>query len=534
MANNRAGSSASNRGTSRTDAPALRLMDISKSFGGTRALDGVTFDIRAGSIHGLLGGNGSGKSTLIKTLAGVHPADSGRIQVHGEEHEASRTTPGWARHSGLRFVHQLVGTFPELSVADNFALGSSYVERSFASIRRRTLNRRVRDCLHTFELDVDPRTIIGHLSSATQMMVAVARALQDHETDPYAIMVLDEPTAAMPAHEASILLEALKRRAALGQTIILVSHRLDDMLTAATDVTFLVDGHHAETRPIEGLSRSDLVSRMTGGKLLPPRLSTQRRLGLARLEVRGIKCGPVRDATFNVRRGEIVGISGLLGSGRSTLLRCIFGAVKGDQGSVWLDGAQLRIRSCKQAMQHGIAFVPEDRTSEAIFPDQTVTFNFCVKGWLKRGQLPLLRGSVERRSARDMLRNFGVVAGSERSLISMLSGGNQQKVVMARWLDEPPAVLLLDEPTQGVDVSAREALHGTVREVAAKGSAVLVVTSDVHELTELCDRVVGLSDGVVQRSLERESLTAAACLELAYSDVGAATRGQDQREPANE
>lgn len=510
----------SGRAFDASSALALQVTGVSKTFGTTKVLHDVDVSVRQGAVHALLGGNGSGKSTLIKILAGVYQADSGSIEVNGHNVEASKSTAEWAREAGLHFVHQAVGTFASMSVAENFALGASYDTRALAPVGWRRLHRDVAGVLERFELDVPTTARIGDLRPATQTMIAVARALQHEEAAGQGILVLDEPTASLPAEEVELVLEAIRGYRRRGHTVVLVSHRLDEVLNICTDATFLTDGRHMKTQSLAGVTKADLVRGITRSDMAVVGRSQLGLAGPVRLSMDKISSGRLNDISLAVRGGEVLGISGLLGSGRSTLLQTVFGARRPTSGRMEIDGKAFAPRNPAAAMRCAVSYVPEDRSRDAVFADRAVRENVSLPqiGRFWRGGR--LRRAAERKSARAASTNCGVRLSSIEAPISTLSGGNQQKVVLARWLGLDPAVLLLDEPTQGVDVGARNAIHGLVRQAASSGCAVVVVSSDATELADLCDRVVGLVDGHTSGELKGDEVTEAGCNALAYQTSG--------------
>lgn len=495
---------------------ALRMAGLSKSFGPTRALDGAELAVLRGTVHALLGGNGSGKSTAIKILAGVYHADAGWIEVGG----TSRDAVGWsaldARQAGIRFVHQDLGLFDQLSVVENFALDAGYPTGPSGRVMWRRLHDRVAGLLEKFEIDADPRLPVGALRPAQRTMVAIARALQDDTGE--AVLVLDEPTATLPAHESRVLLRAIRRRADLGQTIVMVSHRMAEVLSVAHDFTVFRDGRTVATLTEEdgtAPTEDELIALMTGRRLgtaLANDTSHQARQRLqardAALEVRGLSGGPLRGVDLVVSPGEIVGVTGLVGSGRTSLLKTVFGEHRPASGSVAIAGRRQTGREdvCTR-MAQGIAYVAEDRLGESSFSTLTLRENLSASVlrhfWRARG----MAVGEERRTAAELVDRYAVKTAGVESFFSSLSGGNQQKAILARWLRREPTVLLLDEPTQGVDVMSRADIYDTVRRTAARGCAVVVASSDFVELSTLCDRVVVLADGVVHTERRGEQLT---------------------------
>jgi ABC-type sugar transport system ATPase subunit len=488
-------------------APALSVAGLTKRFGATLALDDASLDVRPGTVHALLGGNGSGKSTAIKVLAGVYEADAGRVRIAGREHDLTSYTPADARAAGLRFVHQDLGLFEGLSIAENFAYDAGYPTRAGAAIRWRPLHARVRDVLDDYELDVDPRMPINELRPADRTMVAIARALQDQGDDEHLILVLDEPTASLAQHESALLLSKIRRRAELGQTVVMVSHRMTEVLSVAHDFTVFRDGRTVATLVDASPTEDELVELMAGRAVdaLRP-VEVSRATGTPRLAVRGLTGGPLRGVDLDAAQGEIVGIAGLVGSGRSTLLRTLFGDRAPEAGAITLDGRRYRPRGVADAITAGVAYVPEDRAGEAAFPDLPITDNLSVTRLRSYWGLRGMNRRRENAEGRRLVSDFRVKAAGPASLFSSMSGGNQQKVVLARWLQSDPALLLLDEPTQGVDVMSRVDIYATIREAARRGSAVLVASSDVSELLALCDRIVILREGRADEELEADGL----------------------------
>lgn len=475
---------------------ALDLVGVEKHFGGTRALRGASLKVRPGTVHALLGGNGSGKSTAIKILAGVYEADAGELSIFGEPHSLSGWSSTTAAAAGLRFVHQDLGLFEDLSIAENFAIDAGYPTGFAGGVKWKELHRRVAQALHGYELDVDPALPVSELRPSDRTMVAIARALQGAEGRRL-ILVLDEPTASLAAHESELLLERVRRLADRGQTIVLVSHRMQEVLSVAHDFTVFRDGKLAGTIVDGQPTEDELIGIMAGGLAvaLRPTGSKSHATGETALTVRGLTGGPLRGLSLTAHRGEILGIAGLVGSGRSSLLQALFGVHSEFGGELELLGQPYRPRDVAEAMDRGVALVPENRVREAAFMDRTVSENLAVArhrelgrgGWMPRGR--------ELRQAEALIRDFGVKVAGPEAAFSSMSGGNQQKVILARWLQREPVLLLLDEPTQGVDVMSRADIYETIRRSAAEGMAVIVASSDMSELHALCDRVLVLARG---------------------------------------
>jgi ribose transport system ATP-binding protein len=466
-----------------------------------------------------LGGNGSGKSTLIKVIAGVEQADAGTIEIAGQRHDLRSMTPGRARGAGLHFVHQQRSTFPELSVLDNLAIGRGYDLGAFGRIERRRARRRAEVVLERFQIGARADQELGELGPATQTMVAIARALQDQEDASEGVLVLDEPTASLPAVEVDLLLEALRRYAAAGQAIIYVTHRLEEVFAVADAATLLRDGRLVDTVDPRELTHERLVELMMGRTVEQIERLRGRAEGPVVVRAKGIVAGPLSGVDIEAREGEIVGIGGLIGSGRSTLLKAMFGVEPLVAGELSIDGEQRQLRSPAEAMRAGIAYVPEDRHNDAAFAELTVRENLAVTVVSEYWRGGRLNRRAELRDAHALFDSFLITAGSVDAPLSSLSGGNQQKVVVARWLRRDPRLLLLDEPTQGVDVGARAEIYELIHRAVSGGAAALIASSDFEELAQICDRVVVLRRGAVVAELEQQDLGPESIAQLANTEV---------------
>ena len=481
---------------------ALDLRGVDKHFGGTKALRAASLAVRPGTVHALLGGNGSGKSTAIKILAGVYEADAGELTIFGENHLLLGYTSTTAAAAGLRFVHQDLGLFEDLSIEENFALDAGYPRNVLGGVRWGALRRQVAKVLAEYELDVDPRRPVHDLRPSDRTMVAIARALQGADTERL-ILVLDEPTASLAAHESNLLLEKVRRLADRGQTVIIVSHRLQEVLSVAHDFTVFRDGRVAGALVDAQPTEDELISIMAGGLVvaLRPTGSQSHTTGRPMLEVNGVSSGPLRNVTFTAHEGEILGIAGLVGSGRSSLLQTLFGAFEPVSGTMTLGGSPFAPRSVDDAMRAGVGLVPENRVREAAFMDRSVRENLSIAMLAEYWSAKWMPRARETRKAEDLIQRFGVKVGGPSALFSSMSGGNQQKVVIARWLQRDPRLLLLDEPTQGVDVMSRADIYATIRRSAQAGCTVVVASSDMSELHALCDRILVLARGRITQEV---------------------------------
>ncbi|HSK50612.1 MAG TPA: sugar ABC transporter ATP-binding protein [Solirubrobacterales bacterium] len=500
-------------------ATALQVERVAKAFGPTQALDDVSFALREGSVHALLGGNGSGKSTLIKLIAGVETADAGELEIGGARYDLRTMTPALARGAGLHFVHQQRTTFPQLSVTENLAIGRGFDTGRGGRIEWRRARRRAAEVLERFRIDADPDQALEQLGPAKQTMVAIARALQDQADASSGVLLLDEPTASLPAPEVRLLLDALRGYADAGQSIVYVTHRLEEVFAVADEATLLRDGRVVATVEPRALDHEKLVELMMGRTVEQIERLRGRPEGRSVLRARGIEAGPLAPLDLEVRAGEIVGLGGLTGSGRSTLLRALFGVVPLRGGDVSVDGEPRPISSPPRAMAAGFAYVPEDRQRDAAFPELSVGENLSltvIPDYWHRG---ILNRRGERRDVLGLFDSFLIKAESAEAPLRSLSGGNQQKVVLARWLRRSPRVLLLDEPTQGVDVGARAEIYELVHRAVAEGAVALVASSDFEELARLCDRVIVLCKGAVTAELSGDELDAERIARFANAEV---------------
>ncbi len=486
----------------------LEVSQVSKTFPGTRALDAVSFNVAPGSFHALVGGNGSGKSTFIKVLAGVYQADAGgRLTVGDQTVDADSVTPVWSSQAGVRFVHQDLGLFGAMTVSENLFVGRAYPRRRGA-VDWSAMHKRAEQHLRRFGVHVNVRHQMSDLRPAEQTLVAIARCLFDQGDDGVALLVLDEPTARLPQVEVDELLNRLDGYVRAGQSILYVSHRLDEILDHADTVTVLRDGKHIATRPVTGLDRGALTGMIVG---------TQRDLAMARvtrnvddavvLQIQGLTGGPLRNIDLDVHRGEIVAVAGLVGSGRTSLLETVFGVHRPREGHVRLLGDALRPGSVADAVSAGIAYVPEDRARDSAFRELGLEMNLSAANLHTYRRGGWFRHSAELADARTDINRFSIRTPGPRAPLAQLSGGNQQKAVVARWLRLRPRLLLLDEPTQGVDVGARADIYHQIESAVQDGTSVLLVTSDLDELLHLADRVVILAHGRITDSAAQAELT---------------------------
>jgi ribose transport system ATP-binding protein len=493
----------------RSTISSVEMIGISKKFGGVQALKDVTFNVRPGEIHALVGENGAGKSTLMKVLSGAVRREQGSIRIGG--HDAEIVSPHGARALGIRVIYQEMVLAPDLTVAENISLGELGKVVDWAGIRAKA-----KAILTDLGFSIDPGELVRRLPVSLQQVVEVAKALST-ETK---VLVLDEPTAVLTPKDADRLLELVRTLARRGVSIIYISHRLEEVFAVADRVTVLKDGQTVATRNISDVTPSALIDLMIGRPITQLFPKSKRTPGEEVLRVEDLRRDPsVRGISFSVRSREILGIAGLVGSGRTETVRALFGADRLDSGQVYLHGQRLRIRSPKDAVKAGIALIPEDRKTEGVVLGLPIRENMTLPSlnaftsWL--GVIPRQneRSFVEQRIKELRIRtpNGELAAGS-------LSGGNQQKVVLAKWMSERFKVILFDEPTRGVDVGAKAEIYQLIDQLAERGVALVIISSELLEIIGLSDRVLVMNQGKVTGLLDKEQISERNIMELAFSN----------------
>ncbi len=482
--------------------PFLAVDNITKAFAGVQVLKNVSFDVYPGEIHALMGENGAGKSTFIKAVAGVHRPDGGQIFVRGEP--VSLTSPRDAQRLGIAVVYQELLLFPELTVAENVFLGHaprrSWGGIDWACVRVRT--RAILDELDCPNLDVDAN--VGTLSVADRQRVEIAKALS-HEAK---LLIMDEPTAALAEADVSRLVEVVKKLRARGVAIVYVSHRMPEIFALADRVTVLRDGAVVGTRDIRDVSEASLVGMMVGREIahLFPKIEVP--IGDPVLELTDVSCGPrVRNVSLKVRSGEIVGIAGLVGSGRTELALTVFGITPAVTGQIRLDDRPITVDGPRRARDLGIAYVPEDRGLQGLVRPMTVAENGSMAVLDRLAPSLIVDRKQERRMGSESIERFGIRARGPGQPVHQLSGGNQQKVVLAKWLAAEPRVLIMDEPTRGIDVGAKSEIHALMGRLAARGLAILMISSELPEVLGMSDRVLVMNAGRIVAEFSRAEAT---------------------------
>jgi rhamnose transport system ATP-binding protein len=493
-----------------TESLLLRAVNISKSYAGVHALKAASFELRRGEVHALIGENGAGKSTLIKIITGAVEADSGEIKLN--EQTITGNSPGLAKSLGIAAIYQQPALFPELSVAENIALG---LERNslWRRINWRERSRRAAELLAEVGAKINPETTASELSMPQQQLVEIAKALGADAK----VLIMDEPTASLSEEDTQNLFTVIRRLRERGVGIIYISHRLDELPLIADRVTVLRDGCTIDRRLMSEVNHQELIHLMVGRELsaIFPKRAVEP--GEIVLELCRFGCSEagVKEVTLSVRAGEIVGLAGLVGAGRTELARTLFGLTPANLGEILLRGKSVNINNPSQAVKHGIAYLPEDRRRHGVILDMPISANITLAsldGFSRFGQMNFSR---EKDVAADYTQRLGIKTQAIFSEVATLSGGNQQKVALSRWLVTNPSVLILDEPTQGIDVGAKSEIHALMSELAAQGVAILMISSELPEILGMSDRIAVMRGGTIVGILNRSDATQQRILTLA-------------------
>lgn len=488
----------------------LKLTGLSKSFGGVRALADVSFDLRPGEVHALVGENGAGKSTLVKIITGAHQPDAGTIEIAGDL--VTDLDPQRARRLGIAAIYQQPALFPDLSVAENIAFGLE-APRFWRRVRWNEHRDRAARLLAQIGAQIDPDSDVARLTMPEQQLVEIAKALAASAR----VLILDEPTASLSDNEIERLFTVIRGLKSQGVGLIYISHRLDELPKMADRVTALRDGRLAGSANMSQVTRADLIRMMVGRELSAVFPKTAVQAGDVVLEMRRLTCHAeaVHDISLSVRAGEIVGLAGLVGAGRTELAKVLFGLSPADSGEILVRGTRAIIDTPDRAIALGISYVPEDRRRHGVVLDLSVAANTSLAVLRQMSRRGMFDFGRERSLAIDFVRRLGVKTPSVDAPVGNLSGGNQQKVALARWLATEPAILILDEPTQGVDVGAKAEIHRLMSDLAARGLAVLMISSDLPEILGMSDRILVMHAGTIAGELGRADATQERVLELA-------------------
>lgn len=498
-------------------SPILEASGIRKSFGGVRALKGVSLEVRAGEVHALVGENGAGKSTLIKIIAGALVPDAGAIRLNGEP--AAELTPAKSRALGIAVIYQHPALFPDLTIAENIALAKE-TGRLWHRIRWSERNIHAARLLDRVGCNLKPQTLVSSLSMPQQQLVEIAKAL-DADAQ---VVIMDEPTASLGEQDTQNLYRIVNELRKNGCAVIYISHRFEELFALADRVTVLRDGESLGTFGMSEMTGEKLIRLMVGRELETVFPERRHAIGEPVLETRRFSCKPrgVHDVTLTLRRGEVLGLAGLVGSGRTQFAETLFGLSPSDGGAVILNGLPARIASPSHAVALGLAYVPEDRRRHGVVMDFPIALNTTLASLGKVSSRGFLAFDEERRFAGEYFTRFRVKAPSVETPVRNLSGGNQQKVSLARWLMTDPQVLILDEPTQGIDVGAKAEIYALINELAGRGLAILLISSELPEILGLSDRIAVMHQGRIAGVLNRDEADAHRVMELALGHGAAA------------
>ena len=479
---------------------AICVEGIEKSFGGIKALRGINFSAEAGTIHAIVGENGAGKSTLMKILSGIYIKDSGRMKIFGEEKHF--TTPQQSQECGIGIVHQELALAPDLTVAENIFLEDLGQGRSI--IDWKALNKKAGELLKAFGYDIDPRARTGDLSVAYQQMVEITKSLARDVR----VLILDEPTAVLADPEVDVLFENLARLKARGVTILYISHRLQELFRIADDITVVKDGETVGHLNPKNCVEHDIITMMVGREmtsLFPPKLPPQNDI---HFQIKHLnRPGLLEDINIEVRKGEVVGLAGLVGSGRTEIAECVFGIARQSSGEILKGGQPLHVAHPADAVRQGVGLVPEDRKQQGAVLSMPIEVNMTMSKLSGVSKFGILQQGKEKTLAQKLREALRIKLGKLTNPVSSLSGGNQQKVVLAKWINADCDVLIFDEPTRGVDVGAKAEIYSIIHKLAQEGRAILVISSELVELIGLCHRAYVIAEGRITGEVTGSDMT---------------------------
>ena len=498
-----------------TDVPAVEMREISKAFDSNVVLAGVDFEVAQGEVHALAGGNGAGKSTLMKILQGVYSKDSGLIRINGREVEFSSIHD--AKAAGIGMVFQEFSLVPSLTVAQNIYLTTEPL-RNGIFIRDREAVDKAREVFQQMEVDIDPGARVGDLGTAYWQLTEIAKAMAQDAR----VLIMDEPTASLAKHEADQLFELVGRLKARGISIVYISHRMEEVYRIADRITILRDGKNLLTERLTDVTPEQIVEGIVGQQI--EGLAYQERDTSAEpeilLEADGLTAGSrVQNVSFTLHRGEIIGLAGLMGSGRTELARCLFGIDKLESGEIRMHGQRIDVSDPREAIKARLALIPEDRRAQGLVLEHSVRDNLLLPLLRKIERGLLIDDGKGKELADSLIQRFAVKVANPARPVRLLSGGNQQKVVIAKWLGTEPEVLIMDEPTAGVDIGTKTEILTMIRNLAEEGKAVIVISSEYAELLAVSDRVLILRDGTVQQELARQDIADEESLQHAVQGV---------------
>ena len=498
----------------------LRMQGIRKTFPGVVALDNVNLDVRSGTVHSLMGENGAGKSTLMKCLIGMYTPDEGTVELAGDIVRFKDTKDGLEH--GISMIHQELSPVPEMMVAENIWLGREPRGR-LGLLSPAAMFRKTRELFDEWKIDIDPRARMKDLTVSKQQMVEIAKAISYDAK----IIIMDEPTSAIPEREVAHLHGMIKRLTDFGVAIIYITHKMDEVFRISDDITVFRDGKHVGSYPAKELDRDKLIKLMVGRELTDLFPKEEAEIGEVVLSVQGLSRGAVvKDVSFELHRGEILGLAGLMGAGRTEVLETIFGIEKADSGEIVLNGRALRIKQPSDAIRAGMALLTEDRKLNGIMGVLSVRDNITAAALPRYSPRGVLHVGEMRKDSEDQREKLRIKTPSLSQLIKNLSGGNQQKALISRWLLTVPDVLMIDEPTRGIDVGAKSEIHRLMSMLAQEGKAIIMVSSELPEVLGMSDRILVMHEGRISGELSREEANQESVMHLATGgDEVAASEG---------
>jgi len=485
----------------------LSLKDITKKYPGVLALDRISLDFLEGEVHALLGENGAGKSTLIKAVAGAINLDGGIIHVGGQNHH--QMTPHLSRSMGIEVIYQEFNLVPTMSIAENIFLGNRVSDKFLVDYE--TMKSKTREIFKLFNVDIDPMTLVQDLSPAKQQIVEIAKSVSKNVR----ILIMDEPSAPLSVSEVEHMFEIINQLKQKGVTVIYISHRLEEVFRISDRVSVMRDGQYVATKLTRDTNRKELISLMVGRELkesYPPQSNPP---GEIVLEVKNLSGNGNKDISFSIRKGEILGISGLVGAGRTELAMLLFGAAPIESGEIWVNGKPVQIHSPLNAIQHGVGLLTEDRKGKGLFLEMAVGWNISFPILRKLSKYGIVSAKAENKIAEHYRQRINIKTPSLEQRVINLSGGNQQKVVLARSLAAESGILIFDEPTRGIDVGAKQEIYHLMRELADNGNTILMISSDMEELLGMSDRIIVLCEGKLAGEVQKEQFSQDYILDLA-------------------
>jgi rhamnose transport system ATP-binding protein len=494
----------------------LELRGIRKYFPGVRALDGVEFHVRAGEVHALIGENGAGKSTLVKVLTGVYQPDGGEILLEGRKVEFP--SPLYSQEAGIAAIHQEATMFPELSVTENIFMGHHLRSRTSRLVRWRDMRERTRRLLERLEVEIDPDAVVKNLTIAQRHIIEIAKALSFDAR----IVIMDEPTSALSLREVEDLYAIIRQLKKENRAVIFISHKFEEIYEIADDFTVLRDGRYIGEGRVKEAQMDDIITMMVGRSLEQRYAKIEVEQGPVILQVQNLaSLGEFKQISFELHRGEVLGIFGLIGSGRTELMHALFGITQPSSGSILIDGEQVHVHSPQDALAHGFAYVPEDRQQQGVILKMNIRENVTLPIVKRLSHSGFLDRSNELAVTQQYGKRLDVRAAGWEQAVESLSGGNQQKVALGKWLATRPKILILDEPTRGIDVATKVEVHKFMGELAGQGMGIIMVSSEMLEILGISDNIIVMHEGRITARFKREEATAEKVLRAAVGSGGA-------------